>query len=439
MKRALLLTVGTGDLGNPEDSLFAPLRKSMAQGEWSRIVLLPSQITVENADRLKEAAGVLPVEIAALTKEGDEDDADACFAHFDAIIGRLCGDGFEPTGITPDFTRGTKAMSAALVLAAVRHALPRLRYITGPRDERGMVQKGQEQIRETHTANVTARRRLDLARDFITRGQFAAALDLLPDPGRPLAPVWPQWVLEEAAPVRLWTEFYACWDRLDYKAAAEWASRLRQHSAGAEWQKLRPTEPMLAWIRNLAAPPQPSDHPAMSAHVSRLICDMLANGERRLRDRQFEDAVLRAYRVLELIGQARLFKLGYDSARLPAEDGKVKEFQEELKKRRGDLLGTNRNGTLNASREKAARLLHRLGDDFGTRLTDFDSKAPLLKPSQRNLSVLIHGFAATGGGEAEPLAQLYAALALLIRDHLEGDPECWIETARSLALKSDCD
>jgi hypothetical protein len=49
MPRALLLAVGTGDINRPEESLLTPLRKSIDQGEWSRTVLLPSQITDAHA------------------------------------------------------------------------------------------------------------------------------------------------------------------------------------------------------------------------------------------------------------------------------------------------------------------------------------------------------------------------------------------------------
>ena len=47
--------------------------------------------------------------------------------------------------VVADFTRGTKAMSAALVLAAVG-AVPLLRYVHGSeRDERGAVLPGDEE------------------------------------------------------------------------------------------------------------------------------------------------------------------------------------------------------------------------------------------------------------------------------------------------------
>ena len=69
-----------------------------------------------------------------------------------------------------DFTRVTKAMSAALVLAAIRHELPQLRYLSGGRrDERGLVVPGTEIVTDIRTTVATTRRRLDEASDFLLR------------------------------------------------------------------------------------------------------------------------------------------------------------------------------------------------------------------------------------------------------------------------------
>jgi hypothetical protein len=168
MSRSLLLTVGTGNIEDLEASLFVPLRISIERGEWERIVLLPSLVTADNADVLRERLAGLPIAIEPLPKPGVEDDADQCFEHFDRVIEGLLADGFAAEEIVVDFTRGTKAMSAALVLAAVRHGIPRLRYIaSASRDARGLVIPGTEELRETSTARATARRIIDLARGLM--------------------------------------------------------------------------------------------------------------------------------------------------------------------------------------------------------------------------------------------------------------------------------
>ncbi len=432
MPRALLLTVGTGDRSRPEESLFAPLRKSIASGTWQRIVLLPSAVTQSLAAALaaavREQAGDATIEVAKLPSEGMENDVDACFGHYDRVIGDLRQSGIGPTDIIVDFTRGTKAMSAALVLAAARHDIAGMRYIDGDRDGRGTVKAGTERINSVSPVIATGRRRLDAARQFLVTGNFAAALEIVPDSDAPIATSWPQHLRDAVTAVRPIAEFYGAWDRLDHRSAA--SMTLGQPG---EWADLAPSPAMVEWVGRLAAP-LPGGPAEIADRLRLLAVDLLANGERRIRDRQFEDAILRAYRVLELIGQARLFAHGLDSARLPADDPHVLSLQHRLERKRSVGFGRNADGTLNAGRDLVARLLKQMGDGLAERLLRFDEQFPVLKATARNTSVLIHGFEATGPTEAQPLNDLYRGLErLLIEDG--GQPaRNGLSVARSLDL-----
>ena len=217
--RALIMTVGTGDVDRVEETLFTPLRKSIATEAWVRVVLLPSRVTEEFARALQDQINGAEVDVAPLPA-GDENDADAAYAHFDHILATVLED-TAPEDVVVDFTRGTKAMSAALVLAATRRAVPRLRYVTGRRDRRGMVEPGSEQVREIRATAVDGHRRLDLAREHMRRGAFAAVANALPDPDAPLARLYPDDFLHAARAVRTTARFYAAWDRLDYASAVK--------------------------------------------------------------------------------------------------------------------------------------------------------------------------------------------------------------------------
>ena len=413
MTRALLVTVGTGDMARLEESLFAPLRKSIEQGEWERVVLLPSQVTEQYAAELKAQVRGDWLDLRPLPEAGQENDADACFAHFDEVIAGLRTVGFGARDIVVDFTRGTKAMSAALVLAAIRHDLPTLRYLTGDRDARGMVKAGTERIFETSPAIATARKTLDLALQFVRRGNFAGAVALLDDD--PNSWGWPP-ALAGAVPALLgMLQFYVAWDRLDYRTAA--AIQYPDVAPLREWHDVWPTPAMAKWVTDLAAPATQDDCTAMAVRLRLLACDLLANGERRIRDRQFEDAMLRAYRVLELIGQGRLFGHGLDSACLPPDHSDVQALDHKLAKKGSAGFGKSRDGTLTAGRELVARLLKELRDALAKTLLSFDNQPQLPRIRARNVSVLIHGFEAVGPNDAQPLQRLYRALdALLVED-----------------------
>ena len=183
--RVLVMTVGTGDLTRIEETLFVPLRKSITTDAWVRVILLPSDMTEEFAERLRNGMETVDAVIRPLPARA-ENDADRAYAHFDAVLSEVLR-ATPPHRVVVDFTRGTKAMSAAVVLAATRREVPYLRYITGRRDQRGMVQAGSEKVRQIRTTVAAGHRRLDLARDLMLRGNFPAAEAVMPAGSR--APV----------------------------------------------------------------------------------------------------------------------------------------------------------------------------------------------------------------------------------------------------------
>ena len=429
--RTLVMTVGTGDLDRLEETLFTPLRKSIATDAWTRVVLLPSSVTEDFARTLRSRLDGTAAEVSPLPA-GDENDADAAYAHFDRVLAAILQD-VAPEDVVVDFTRGTKAMSAALVLAATRRAVPRLRYVTGRRDRRGMVEPGSEDVRGIRTTVVDGHRRLDLARELLCRGDFAAVANVLPDPDRSSAETYPADLLAASRAVHAAARFYAAWDRLDYASAAAQAVGAPPSS---DWDQVWPTDAMQAWVVALDGEPERPDAPAMAAWLRRLVVDLLANGERRIRDGHHEDALVRAYRTLELVGQARLFDHGLDSGNLDPNHEAVKGLQRRLKKKDDEPLALGRRGELQAGRRQVARLLKERRDPLGKRLLDFE-KNPQLKPTQRNNSVLVHGFVARAPADPGPLRGLFQALEALVRDDLrEAAPEVaeWLRTARSPAF-----
>jgi len=433
-QRALLLTVGTGNSDELESSLLSPLRKSIADGTWGKVVLLPSQTTIVHAERVA-AAGLA---IRPLPAHGAENDADAAFAHFDHEIERLLADGFLANDIVVDFTRGTKAMSAALVLAATRHGVPTLRYIVGDRDRRGQVAAGSEEIRETSTAVVTLRRRIDLAAGLMRAGGFAAAWQLLPDPDHPLAAL-PHVAAsaESLRAMRATARFFESWDRLDYAEATRGAAAVKPTALPTGWRTLAAPRESIQWVRHLIErPDQTKDPISFGRWLRRLCVDLLANAERRLRHGQSEDALVRAYRVLELVGQARLFDRGLDSSALPSSDPEVVSLRVKLRQKGSSDFGIRRDGTLTAPRDLTARLLKEKGDPVAGELLDFDRRAGV-STAARNHSILIHGFDSRAPIDAESWRRLIDALWKLLEQD-RGDAQS-VESDRRIARSPDFD
>ena len=401
--RVLVMTVGTGDRERLEETLYRPLMKSLSEGAWSRLTLLPSQVTEplarEFANRAQVRYPELPVEIRVLPADA-ENDADRAYGHFDRVLNDLlrtvkCA----PDRITIDFSRGTKAMSVAIVLAGARHAVRRLRYVEGDRDRRGLVQPDSERIRRISTDRVDRGRREDLARDHMRQGHFVAAANLLD--GVPGAGM-----IADAA------RFYAAWDRLDYDEAA--GMRLGAEPPDGKWRNLWPRDEMRDWVRRLrpSAGERGNGSPPCSDRLRRLVVDLTANGERRVAQGQFEDALVRAYRVVELIGQVRLLRYGLDSSRLDPEHPAVAKLEQKLRKKpQQQQLSRRKDETLKAARFQVARVLNNLEDPMAADLLAYDDHKGegegLKLVWLRNHSVLIHGFSAMAGADPRPIRDLY--------------------------------
>ena len=435
--RTLVMTVGTGNRDRLDDTLYTPLLKSVADGDWKTIVLLPSQETLLYAEelRVRIAHGTPGIEVSIRPLPvGHENNADRAYAHFDRVLTKVLQNN-PPENVEADFTRGTKAMSAALVLAATRRTIPRLRYIEGVRDRRGMVEPGSEQVRGIRTTTVDGHRRLDLARALFARGDFAAVAHVLPDPLGPLAELYPNDFVHTASAVRSAARFYAAWDRLDHAAAAA-ATVDAAAPPSDDWRRFWPTPEARAWVGVLAPEPERTNHGAMAARLRRLAVDLLANGERRVRQGQNEDALVRAYRLLELLGQARLFDYGLDSANLDPDHDAVVAVRREAERKKRKPFSEGPGGTLLASRFQVGRLLRHCGDRLAKSLLRFDEET-LLKPTLRNNSVLVHGFAARAPDDPASLRRLFQDLDKLARDDCgEATAEIagWLRTARSPAF-----
>ena len=422
--RVLVLTIGTGNQAKHEETLFHPLEKSARRGEWDRVVLLPSTVTAPSAEEFARRCPDLEFRVQPLPDEGMENDADACFGHFDQVLGNLLDEGWQPEAITADFTRGTKAMSAALVLAAVRRGLPQLRYIDGPRDTRGMVRAGKEQIVELDTSLATGHRLLDEARSLLQKLDFAAVLELLP-PSPELSKELPEKLRPEGERLQRLAAFYGTWDRLDYAAAAGIGNEAPESLGIAE---------ETAWVERLANMPEKENHLAMARWLRAVACDLLENGRRRIQGRHFEDAMVRAYRVRELLGQCLLFERGVDSASIDPELEAVQSLRKKLCKKGSQDFGRDpKNGRLRAPKELAARLLNEkeMECPMGKRLLVFDESEPGKSIGDgRNNSILIHGFTVRAPSSPDAMESLYCDLEELLREAWKDDAPAMIESAR---------
>ncbi len=356
-KKALVLTVGTGKRDDLQRSLIAPLMKSINDGEWDRVVLLPSQETAPNAEQILGEMDTDHIISRPLEKSEQETNADECFGHFDQILEELINQGYNRTEITLDFTRGTKAMSAALLMAGMSREIPNIRYVSGSeRDDRGMVIAGTEVVKEANTRLVDARRLLNQTERLMQRGNFEAVRILLQNNNTPEESTgYLHEIQKDLQEIRASALVYSAWDRFDYKDAVKYLKKGEELFRDG---RFIPTSEMHNWLKPLSTGIDRSNTRTSAIYVQRLACDVLVNAERRMRDGLYEDAYVRCYRVLELIGQYCLFQRGYDSGKLPMSDETIAAFDSKLRKKSKALGRSNNNASATAGRFQTARLLN---------------------------------------------------------------------------------
>ncbi len=432
-RKALVLTVGTGDKKNLEKSLFQPLMKSINKGTWNKVVLLPSQETTANAEHLiQDIGGGATIMCKPLGASGLETNVDECYGHFDCVLEDLINQGFDKVDITLDFTRGTKAMSAALLMVGVSREISNVRYVSGnSRDQRGMVEPGSEKIEEVTTELVNTRRLLNQTERLMLRGSFESVCVLLKGYKPHETNEYLNTMGKMLQGIHTAAKVYSAWDRFDYKdAISQWNDNQNLLDNGTFVPKLD----IRIWLKALAQDIDRQDAPKAAIYVQKLACDMLANAERRQRDGLYEDAYVRSYRVLELLGQYCLFQNGYDSGQLPEDDDKILEFENYLKDERSAVLGrrkVKKQLFATAGRLQVARFLKFLKDPRGINLINLGKKRGCFLEKNRNHSLLIHGFSAAS---TEQIQNLRASMDDLENFLLNDFPEAgdYLNMARSI-------
>ena len=304
------------------------------------------------------------------------DDLDqAFFAMRDAILNLAVR--FPEAHLVADYTGGTKTMTAALVCAAMESDRVELQLVAGARPDLDRVSDGTEQA---VTASV-ARFRLDraMAPHLAAWSRFAYreaadGLDRLRvavnAPDRPR--------LELA---RTLSRALAHWDDFNHADALALVQPYAGHVAGSYPQ-------MFPALRLLVGSDK---HRASDKRDAVRLFDLWLNAERRAAQGRFDDAVARAYRLIEWTAQWQLRTgLRIDTADFPAD--KLPE---------GSRTRPGRDGKIKIGLYEAWQVIGELGEHgdgqvrFDAQVRQFATQRAkeLLDQLQvRNNSILAHGF-----------------------------------------------
>ena len=260
-----------------------------------------------------------------------------------------------------DYTGGTKTMSAALVAVALDEGLE-LQLVSGSRSNLVRVESGAEYVVPAAVAESRFRRELTHALAAWQRFAYDETAFLL---GKLTPPndVTLRGEYERAVAV---SQALAAWDRFDHGAAQEILSRYRP-ILGRYWGELFGTLDLMLNDRR--------------GEPMRLF-DLWRNAERRAAQGRYDDAVARAYRLLEWSAQWILqTKAGIATKDVP--EDKIPEGVELTRSRQGKYQA----GLFNAWAMAAS-----YGGDAVAAFWRAEEQNMLDLLKSRNHSILAHGF-----------------------------------------------
>jgi CRISPR-associated protein (TIGR02710 family) len=210
--------------------------------------------------------------------------------------------GYVASEIVVDITSGTKVMSATIAALAVLHGLYAVTYVGGKRDEKGIVIKGTEKPDSVKPVRILLGHDLNRIKDFFAIFQFDASKKVI---DRLLEESY--WLGEDQnekqrmLDIKQIIEAFISWERFDHKDALSHFEQVKLQNVSKQQSYLD----KLTTERNRVSARCSSTNPTLQGQVptTYLITDIFQNARRMSQEGNFDDAVARLYRCLEMVVQ----------------------------------------------------------------------------------------------------------------------------------------
>jgi len=389
-EKALVMTVGIGVGRDGARSLAHGLCRSIKANNPAFIlfcVTKESRKTVEEylfRDFRKELSRWIENKKYDFLMISNPNDVEETFEEINEAVKKLVQDGYE---IVVDFTSGTKAMSVAAVLVAIKN-LADISYVQGKRRE-GVVAEGTERVTYLSPKQSTFEIIYEpMIRALFNSYQFKACLDLI---NRLKEKSFTGANQEKIDMMMRLTKGYYLWDLFEHEKAAEILIKM----------EIPPENK--AFLGELSSKKREGKDV-----YKLLIADLINNAKRRIEEGKFDDAVARLYRTIELIAQYALKK----DCGILTDDVDLNKVPESLR----DKLESRRDdrGRIKIGLHLAYELLDALGHKLGRLFMEDKRLQDLLR--RRNYSILAHGLEPVSEEVARELLEKTIALAKEIID-----------------------
>ena len=374
MPKAMIVTVG----GTPE-----PIIKSIFEYKPEFVSFLASQDTCGLVASIRaEVAKNMHNVNAEITLADNVNDLLHCHEKAEEAVERVVIKGYRKEDVIVDYTGGTKNMSVAIALASITHGFS-FSYVGGKeRTKQGMgiVVNGEEiiypSINPWDFLAIEEKKKIAL---LFNQYQFKAAknlVDELIEKGTKYKSLFKK--------IGFLIEGYQKWDLLRHREALDRFKRAKiEEILEIDDKPVRTfanaTKPKLDFLEKII---RTGKNPSIL-----FIRDIYANAERRFEEGKVDDAILRIYRLCEMIVQEQLLSK-YEVDTSDVKEDKIPEsLKEEFAKNYKSPYDNKIKIPLNA----ACTVLYKLRDELGERLKSKETEFRAIQ-SARNYSYLAHGF-----------------------------------------------
>jgi CRISPR-associated protein (TIGR02710 family) len=392
MPKAMIISVG----GTPE-----PIIKSINEHGPDFISLLVSQQTIDTVGEIRaRISSKVPSEVSILDNAND---LLHCHAKAEEAVERVIRRNFKGQDVVVDYTGGTKNMSVALSLAAISHGFI-FSYVGGTertKDGVGIVVNGCERVYQSVNPwdflAIEERKRISL---LFNTYQFKAAralVETLLEKTTSFRPLFRQ--------IGFIIDGFQEWDLFRHGSAAQAFKRAKVDDllAGNDKSMRVFAQQVARSIEQVNSTLQASDS---GKKVCReLVLDLFANAERRVEEGKVDDAVLRIYRLVEMLAQERLL----NQYRIDTSDVQREQVPEPLGSE--FIKQYERDGRIRLAQSAAFQLLKALDDPLGCVFTLNEKKFANLQRA-RNYSYLAHGVQSVKEGTYLKLKEFVLGLGL---------------------------
>ncbi len=325
----LVATVGTGGENNP---VWEAIAYSVNHHRPDFVCWLCSAKTANDTlPKVRELLnGTLAPEAQETHISDDPDHIQRLFLEYLEVFDRIRSS-WPESKIVADFTSGTKAMSAALSMAATARQVKALAYLTGLRDASGRATVTTQAI-SFEPAQIYAQGMLDRAMDYFNRKEYQTAKILAEQVRCGLRLENPE-LSQKAFLIEGLAKIYKRWDLFSYKKARK---KLLTIARQPEWtQDVRAKlEANLSFLDVCVEGRQDADGRSIEAKwTPERLLDLYLNAKRRFEMGEYDDCVSRCYRLMEYIAQQLLhLSYGIETGSVPVETLKNPQAKELLDK-----------------------------------------------------------------------------------------------------------